>query len=273
MKVLILGCGPAGLMAAQAVEDATPHDKQVLVGIASRKQKSPLYGAQYLHRPIPGHTENDGRQVDYLLRGDPMEYRNKVYGMGWTGSVSPEDMEESHTAWDIRQTYDSLWEKWEHAITDTDITPYGLKQMIVGMEPDIVISSIPRQALCEGGDRTAHFFNQIEVVAAGDAPELGIDIGKMYRCPDETIICSGNDLTAWYRMSRVFGHTTVEWPGSIERVPITSAARVSKPLNTNCDCWEGLMFVGRYGRWEKGVLSDSAYYDVLARIDLMWIKR
>lgn len=270
MKVIILGCGPAGLMAAQAVEDATPHEESVQIGIISRKSKSPLYGAQYLHSAIPFMTSEAARAVHYRLQGSPLNYRRKVYGEGWTGSVSPEDLAEDHLAWDIRQTYDDLWAKWEHAVSDLDITPYSLKQIIGDHKPDLVVSSIPARILCEGGDRTAHFFNQVEVWAAGDAPDLGIDISKMYQCPDETVICDGSDNSAWYRKSRVFDHTTVEWPGYIERVPVRTASRVAKPLNNNCDCFPTVMRVGRYGKWEKGVLSDSAYRDTRHRMAELW---
>jgi hypothetical protein len=262
-------------MAAQAVEDTCPAGESVEIGIISRKQKSPLYGAQYLHHPVFGFTATARPRVVFyrLGGGSALDYRRKVYGEGWTGSVSPEDLPEAHNAWDIRQTYDALWRKWEHAVSDRDITPYTLKQLVDDVKPDMVISTIPRQQLCHGGDRTAHFFNQIEVWAAGDAPDLGIDIGKMYPCEDEVVKLNADPEVAWYRKSRVFGHTTVEWPGWIQRVPVSTASRVPKPLNTNCDCWPDILHVGRYGAWEKGVLSDSAYTKTHARMAELWAQR
>jgi hypothetical protein len=267
VKVIILGCGPAGLMAAEAAEQATPYGESVEIGIVSRKQKSALYGAQYLHSPIPYMTSTTARSVSYVLRGGtPLDYRLKVYGNGWSGTVSPEDMERNHLAWDIRATYDNLWAKWEHAVSDLDVTPYGLKQILGDLKPDLMVNTIPRPSLCESG----HFFGSTEVWAAGDAPDLGIDIGKMYDCPDEHIICEAGDNSAWYRKSRVFGHTTVEWPGYIERVPVRTASRVVKPLNTNCDCWPNILHLGRYGMWAKGVLSDSAFVHAHSHMVNLW---
>jgi hypothetical protein len=257
-------------MAAEAIDQATPMGESVQIGIISRKQKSPLYGAQYLHSPIPYMTNVESRTVRYRLQGSPLGYRQKVYGEDWTGTVSPEDLTNDHWAWDIRATYDALWDKWGGSVSDLDITPYSLKQVIGDIRPDIVVSSIPARILCEGGDSKAHFFNQVEVWAAGDAPDIGIDIGKIYQCADEMVVCDGTDNSAWYRKSRVFGHTTVEWPGYIDRVPVRTASRVAKPLNNNCDCFPSVMRVGRYGKWEKGVLSDSAYHDTHSRMEELW---
>lgn len=270
MKTLILGCGPAGLMAAQAVEESTPDGESVQIGILSRKRKSALYGAQYLHSPIIGMGEARPHTVNYQLTGgNSLDYRAKVYGVGWNGTVSPDDMNASHQAWDIRSTYDALWAKWEHAVSDRDVSAYTLKQITNDIKPDLVINTIPRQALCEG----SHYFNSTWVWAAGDAPDIGINIGGMFSCPEDTIICNAAESPSWYRKSRVFGHTTVEWPGWIDRVPIGSASRVAKPLNTNCDCGGDILHVGRYGAWQKGVLSDSAYHQAWDRMTELWAQR
>lgn len=267
MKVIILGSGPAGLMAAQAVVDAhTGNGRQnsLRMAIISRKQMSPLYGAQYLHQPIPRTTPADSEvTIQYRLDGDVDDYRRKVYGMQWSGTVSPEDLHEEHLGWDIRATYRNLWSRWASEITDGEVDPISFLRLLENDQPDLVISTIPRVALCHN----EHSFGAMEVWAAGDAPDLGIRIP--YRCPENTVVCNGEDSPSWYRMSRVFGHTTVEWPGNIHRVPIDTAARVKKPTRHDCDCWNDMpvMFAGRYGRWEKGVLSHTAYYDTVQRVD------
>lgn len=253
-KVAILGCGPAGLMAAHAVRNAG-HQLVVM----SRKRKSPLYGAQYLHEPIPGVTEPDNHiDVEYVLRGDVDMYRRKVYGPQWDGTVSPEDYIGNHRAWDIRETYDRLWAMYEPHIMDLDIDPAGVGMMINSERFDLIINTIPKQAICHQG----HQFRAIEVVAAGDAPDLGIRVGALYYCPRDTVQCNGEDAPSWYRMSNIFGHTTVEWPQGIEP-PLPTASKVLKPTSNNCDCWDDkVLGVGRYGSWQKGVLSHEAYMDV-----------
>src|SRR4051812_44452720 len=98
-------------MAAQGALDPANTNREVrLISIVSRKGKSALYGGQYLHQPIPVLTQGDPITVGYTLRGSSDDYRLKVYGPMWSGSVSPEDLEGEHTAWDIRATYDELWE-------------------------------------------------------------------------------------------------------------------------------------------------------------------
>lgn len=256
MKVLVLGSGPAGLMAAQGVSDAcTTLREEYLIGISSRKVKSPLYGAQYLHSPIPGYTKGNSAHINYMMRGDTDDYRRKVYGTMWDGTVSPEDLDASHEGWDIRATYDRLWHAWERIILDVEIDVVGLRRLLEEDPPDLLINSIPRPHLCYAG----HSFGATEVWAAGDAPALGIRIP--FNCPDNSVICNGEDNPSWYRMSRVFGHTTVEWPGSLMSVPVTTATRVKKPTTHQCDCWSDapMVHVGRYGEWSKGVLSHTAY--------------
>lgn len=257
MKILVLGCGPAGLMAAQGAHDAGGDDH---ITIISRKVKSRLYGAQYLHRPIPNFTTEPSIRIAYSLVGHADDYRRKVYGNLWDGTTSPEDLADEHQGWDIRATYDLLWDAWEGVIADADIDPVGFRSLLANeaSKPDLVISTVPRPILCHQG----HAFGATEVWAAGDSPDNGLDIGRMYRCPDGLVVCNGEDSPAWYRMSRVFGQTTVEWPGDLSAVPVKTAARVRKPTSTDCDCWSDVpvMFAGRYGEWAKGVLSHEAYF-------------
>lgn len=269
MKIVVLGSGPAGLMAVQGVFDAHHEnfDGNLQLMVLSRKEKSPLYGAQYLHQPIPRVTPPEGRGISYLLRGDPDDYRRKVYGQLWDGTVSAEDLDATHMGWDIRATYDRLWESWSGSITDMNIDPVALTNVNAMHEPDLIINSIPRPSLCHQG----HAFGATEVWAAGDAPSLGIRLP--YSSPPYSVICNGEDSPAWYRMSNVFGHTTVEWPGSLGNVPVSTASRVKKPTNHNCDCWSGLpmIHVGRYGEWSKGVLSHTAYFKAYKKVDEMMI--
>lgn len=267
MKVIVLGSGPAGLMSAQAVLDAMNDnmDGTLAMMIISRKQKSPLYGAQYLHQPIPRVTPPEGRRIAYHLRGEVDEYRRKVYGQMWDGTVSAEDLEASHMGWDIRATYDLLWDRWEDAIIDMEVDPVALTNLNVHHEPDLIINSIPRPALCHRG----HLFGATEVWAAGDAPELGIRLP--YQATPDAVVCNGESSPLWYRMSNVFGHTTVEWPGSTALVPVKTASKVRKPTSHDCDCWSDLpmLHVGRYGEWTKGVLSHTAYFKSYRKVDEM----
>jgi hypothetical protein len=254
MNVVVLGCGPAGLMAAMGAADAGADRVQII----SNKRKSEMYGAQYLHEPIPGIPTGNPVLVRYNLNGEADDYREKVYGRNWDGSVSPEDLAEDHNAWDIRLAYDRLWEYWKNYIQHRlDVTPAHVAALIVDHNVDLVINSIPRPIICSEG----HSFGAQQIWAAGDAPARGIEIP--YQCPPNTVLCDGTDSRSWYRLSRIYDHTTVEWSlhSMPNQPPIGQPALVNKPTRHNCTCWPGVKHVGRYGRWEKGVLSHTAYHD------------
>lgn len=257
MRVAVLGCGPAGLMAAHAVAESGNEPV-----VFSKKRKSEMFGSQYLHKPIPGVTDRDAHvTVDYMLRGTPEAYRRKVYGRNWDGTVSPEDLTEMHEAWDIRTTYDKLWEMYSDLVEDVDVDPAGVKFIKDRTDIDLVINTIPLASLCWQG----HSFRAQEVVAAGDAPSRGIDVGTVYHCPPDTVICNGDEMPTWYRISRIFDHTTVEWPQGT-KPPIGSASKVLKPTAHNCDCWPEVFKLGRYGSWTKGVLSHTAFDRTMERM-------
>lgn len=258
MRVAVLGCGPAGLMAAHAAKVCGGR-----VDIYSRRRKSELYGCQYLHAPIPGMTDVAPVIVRYMVHGDIDSYQAKVYGDTWDGKVSPEDLVGEHDAWDIRRTYDNLWREYGGYVHGTELSAGWLGNFmeVDARKYDIIISSVPRSVLCAGD----HRFDYQSVLALGDAPERGVFVPD--RLPDNTVLCNGLDIPSWYRASKVFGYATLEWPiGATlpDALVKLEPSRVGKPLSHNCDCWPELMHVGRYGRWEKGVLSHTAFQDVSA---------
>lgn len=265
MRALVFGCGPAGLIAAHAIAMATGRTP----AIASKPRKSELFGAQYLHEPIIGleATQPAGTLIDYRLMGTADDYRVKVYGELWQDRVSPEDLIGNHYAWDIRAAYDELWDRFGRDIIDVDVSiRTGVDMTSISAiisSVDLVVSSVPKPLLCFNPQ---HTFASQTVWAMGDAPERG------QRCPvianPNTVVCNGDSEPAWYRASTVFGYSTVEWPED-KKPPIPGVAEVQKPLLNTCDCWPNIVHVGRYGRWEKGVLSHTAYTDTLAGLEAM----
>jgi hypothetical protein len=266
-RAAVLGCGPAGLFATHALIE-----KGWGVTIYSKRRKSEMFGAQYLHAPIPGLSDGEPRLVNYQLNGTVQEYREKVYGVNpvWT---SVEALGHEHAAWDIREAYDNAWSRYAPLICDQEVTPQFLglsviqtRQPISEMEPisldlrqfDVVVNSIPLDSLCY--QRDAHQFHSASVWAMGDAPERGIS-APVFLAPF-TVQCDGTRDRGWYRAANVYGYKTVEWPGS-SRPPLPGVAQVIKPIDTTCDCYHNMPYrfvrVGRYGRWMKGVLSHQAY--------------
>ena len=253
-RVVVLGCGPAGLAAAAAAV-GSGHEA---ILISSTDKPSPIYGCQYLHAPIPGYEKVPAVPVHYVLKGTPEGYRKKVYGEDWEGKVSPEDFVGEHTAWDIRETYRRLWADLIESLAVALIKRRVVRGMIPhirSLRPDLIVSTIPVSALCED---PRHEFRTMMIFANG-ATEPDI-------YDDNTVVCDGTDETNWYRMSNVFGYRTTEWPGT--RMPPTSskAVPVTKPLSTTCNCHQEVLRVGRYGTWTKARLVHEVYPAVLAAL-------
>ena len=275
VDVAILGCGPTGLLAAHAcAQEGVDFD------VISKKRKSQLYGSQYLHEHIPGITnDRDFVGVKYVTRGTPEEYRRKVHGKWWDGQVAPEDFEPDHLAWNIRQAYDVLWQKYGRDVHDYEISAPQLGESLWRhfdkvffdlsiLDYDLVISTVPRTLWKIPGEE----FIFSEGWALGDAPEEGRFIP--HQVADNTIICDGTDGVAWTRLSKVFGYASVEWPHHSAKPPLPGVARVTKPLryvpnsqavNPTAD-W---LHVGRYGQWEKGVVVTDAYNQVIKKLQEM----
>ena len=257
--VVVLGCGPAGLIAAHAAQ----REFQARVVILSVKRPSQLFGCQYLHAPVPGlGMESNGELVTYVQHGTHDNYRKKVYG-SLTPPVSPQLYAGNHEAWDIRQAYQQLWEMFEPTINNVKIRPEDIVPMMQHYsEADAFISSIPANVLCQVGSR--HTFESVPCWAIGDSPDQTIDAAFGTR--PFTVVCDGTNEVGWYRTSNVFGHATVEWPGHKRKPPIAGVVPFEKPLGTDCNCMSSILRVGRYGQWRKGILSHEAYDDTAAHL-------
>lgn len=266
-KVAIFGCGPSGLFAAWAAVQAGAD-----VTIISKKRRSELYGAQYLHMPIP-EIEAERRMVEYRLLGTQDNYRQRVYGDSYLGPTSVDDFIGYQEAWDIRATYNRLYDIFEDRIHDIKRVSGGLDgpqlRMILESKGfkgyDYIFNTIPLPAICLKPG--IHRFESQRVWAIGDAPGRG----QMcpVECEPEKILCNGldksdvdGDAPTWYRLSNVFGHTTAEWPAWHYPNFKVEAADVRKPIKANCDCHPEVQMLGRYGKWEKGILSHQAYIEV-----------
>ena len=253
-RVVILGCGPAGLAAASAVV-STGHEAIIISNV---DKPSTIHGCQYLHAPIPGYGDVPKVRVSYRLTGTADDYRIKVYGPNWTGRVSPEDFAGEHDAWDIRETYDRLWRDLIGTMKVGLIRKWikhGLIPFTTSLHPDLIVSTIPAQALCQS---SAHSFTSYTIYANG-AKASSVDI------PDNMVICDGTAEHDWYRVSNVFGHRTTEWSRMPPRT--SGAVPVVKPLWTDCNCHPWVLRAGRYGAWEKARLVHEVPGAVLAALE------
>lgn len=250
MDVAILGCGPAGMMAAHA---ATVEGHEVF--IYSRKEKSKLGGAQYLHAPIEGITDPSPEiGIRYIKFGDGETYAKKVYGSLETSSSFDRSEIGWHDAWSLTSAYDRLWGIYEGMITDHQLDFKTVQDL--GKNYPLVISSVPAPAIC--GQR--HQFSRQGIYLVPGSLAAG-----------NTVIYSGRRSEPWYRCSNIGGEKWTEYStASVNRDRLNEMGwenvdirKGFKPLAHDCDCHPHLLRVGRFGTWKRGVLTHHAWNDTL----------
>jgi hypothetical protein len=241
-QVAILGCGPSGLLAAHAAKRAGAQ-----VAIFSHKTQSQIHGAQFLHEYIPG-LKPSRANVKFIKVGTKEIYAEKVYGYGGAYCSWNNYRVGDQIAWSMEDAYQELWRKLEKDIVNIDITDDVLDQL----ENDgynLLISTIPAKAMCE---RDYHYFSGQRMWVINTHRPLPGD--------NNVIIYSGRQTDPWYRFSRLFGHSYFEFGDKqIDHEQLTPMHRGVKPLRHNCNCRRKWMRMGRFGKWEKGVLVHQAF--------------
>lgn len=256
IRLAILGAGPSALVAAHAA--MMYGDTEVT--LFAPGEKSTIWGAQYLHQPIPGVSHADPSVIRYQMEGKPQDYLKKVYNGLWDGHISDDLRDQAHCAWDLREAYDKLWDTFiphiQHfRLTENVLITAGYVQQFMD-NFDMVVNTIPRKVFCMKPRQ--HEFRFTEIWAMGDSDRQRVPVPTR----EGIIVYNGHDDATWYRASRVFGYSTLEWPHHINRPPISGIARVRKPINHNCDCAPGVKHLGRMGRWDKNVLIHHVYADM-----------
>lgn len=242
MKVAVLGAGPAGLLAALAAQN-----NGAQVTIIAPGAKSKISGAQYLHDEIPG-IDLIPMRIEYLKVGTVQGYARKVYGNSHAPCSWREFAPGKHTAYPLAAAYEAAWQALHGKLVPATVG----RQQLLGLTQnfDLVVSSIPLPTLCF--DPEAHKFVEKPVwITMTEPPHLD---GKI---PVNTIVYNGLAEDKWYRASNIEDNTFTEYPDYV-----VGGIKVVKPLSTECDCWEKIMRVGRYGKWKKGVLVHHAYWEV-----------
>lgn len=242
-RVAVLGCGPAGLLAAYAL-DRTRQNYMIF----SRVKKSIIAGAQYLHIPIEGLTADE---PDFRIRfekwGTGEEYTRKVYGNEHHPSSWSRWEEETRPAWDLKETYDLLWHMYIQKINHVnDIGVPTVDRLLDKF--DLVINTLPKMAICKGRHDFTTRMVEIEQVDGQIVPK-------------NTIIYNGLPNYPWHRASNIQGIAHREYVQGSER---SYGHPFAKPQANNCDCWRtNVMPAGRNGKWQRDVLSHEAYIETL----------
>lgn len=257
--VAVLGCGPAGLLAAHACNMAG-----IPVCIISEGKRSGLGGAQFLHAPIPGihRALHPDTMVSYERRGDPDIYKKKAFSelpvewKPWTEGGQPA----GRAAWSLESTYDMLWDGMEEVIHD-ERNMVKVDMDWLESEADqflFIVNSIPLRALCVNPDHK--FITQAITIAPGVFEAI----------EDDHVLYDGTGDKSWYRTSRIFGCEYTEWGHGAKVPPGLQTFKDYKPMSTDCDCLQTrfprLLSVGRRGKWSAREFTHDAFYDTIYTI-------
>jgi hypothetical protein len=239
-QIYVLGCGPAGLLAAHAVAIAGQEPI-----ILSRKVKSEIGGAQYLHSAIPGvANEHDGYEVMLRKTGTRDGYAKKVYDDPTAPTSWEKYPEGPQRVWNMRAAYDRLWSEYESQIQETDLTPMMVEDMA---KMHTIVSTVPKIALCP--DPADYMWTSQPVwIRYGESVPDCI-------CKSMEFVMSGNSDDEWYRQSSLFGWQGIEYPRRM-----VNSVKILKPLATTYPGVPGVIHLGRYGEWRKDVLVHDVYH-------------
>lgn len=247
-RVVVLGCGPAGLLAAHA---ASLNGADVR--IYSIKQPSVISGAQFLHEHIPGLTGKPDGDILISKVGSRDGYARKVYGSSDI-PVSWDTIDyTSRPAWSMKKSYDILWDMYGKEIIHYQIMSARDMNWLDELGADLYISSLPAPQMCRNNE---HWFESVPMYIHQN---IHADI------PINTIIYNGISSVSWHRASNLFGHTSFEYG----KDPGAPALTGFKPTAHNCDCHPHWMRVGRFGRWQRGVLVHHAFKQVMDAMQQM----
>jgi len=243
MDIAVLGCGPAGLLVADAVERAghKPH-------IYSRKEKSVIPGSQHLQGYIPGITPDyPDSAVMFVRMGTKEGYAEKVYGDPYHECGWP-NYDGVFKSWSVFKAYDKLWEKWEGEIVDHEINAITLQNLIEAYAT--IFSTIPQPSLCHG----RHNFDGIPYwIKPSITPRA-----DQHR---EVVVFNGLPDDHWYRWSILGGKESLE-----STAPLNYSHEGRKAISNDCDCWPEIHRLGRWAKWQHGVLLHHAYAEALTLV-------
>lgn len=265
LDLAIIGSGPAGLLAAHAAVQ-TGHNPIIY----SRKVKSQIFGAQFLHRHIPGITPLAPElEIAIMKVGTREGYAQNVYGDP-THPVSWDKFQEGDiVGWDLKKAYDALWDLYQDRIFDVQLAPESMNYFFE--KYNNVYTTVPATVWCHR--RNDHEFARQDIVVRhghGDhlIPNVN-DNSMMYYNgfpPDGSV---GDTIgPSWYRFSQINLYQAWEYRAKGEEwIPVVGDALPGqviqsgfKPQGTNCDCLPGsFKKLGRFGRWQRDVLTHHVY--------------
>lgn len=246
--VTIIGCGPAGLLAAHAVVRAGHHPT-----IYSREPNpSPNARGVFLHRAIPEVTfEDEADTISLIAVGSPRTYAEKVYGSEDHPTSWDKYANRGVRGWPLEPTYARLWGLYRHLVVQREINAEDAEGL--ELERRLTINTAPAYVLCRNrpplqGRSSSWGFHQFPSRTVYVRPEAPSGL------PDNTMMYNGRPEDPWYRASNLFGSGFTEYGR-----PQPQCGEGIKVQATDCDCNPLIHRAGRWGTWKPGVLLHHAF--------------
>jgi hypothetical protein len=240
-KVAIIGCGPSGLLAAHACAQFGIDAKIYTLW----KKPSVMTGAMYLHTEIPKLTnKKPDAKIQIKKFGTKEGYARKVYG-NEEHPVSWDHFEEGlFPMWSLRSAYKQAWMMYGKQITTRKIDRIQLEWVMA--RHDLTIVTAPKLNYCM--QPVHHHFDRQPIWVRMFDPGDYLAVASM--------TYSGSPEHPWYRRSQIDQFISYEYA---TEPPFNGLATGYKPTGNNCDCWPLVLWAGRFGAWQKGVLTHHVY--------------
>ena len=259
MKVAILGAGPSGMMAAHAVAQ---YGHEIVIFDKNPDQSRRNSGVYFLHENC--HLLLDPVTIEQtLLGGHGMTdeevshaYGMKVYGQDIAKtSVLEARKTRKVKGYNAGKAIDVLWHLYGNFINRQEIGSFpGVAAMKTNY--DVIISTIPAWVL----------FPDLSF----DSVETWIEVGTA-PLDEHFLYYNVNPYIPWYRCSAMFGVFTREfgWDQVLKKREGYQYHLVKKVIGIRrgeLPKDKRIWFTGRFGAWDKSILTHTVYYDILGRL-------
>jgi len=256
-KVAIWGAGPSGMMAAHAVSEMG-HEIKIYDKDPDMTRRNA--GVFYLHsdcnlglepirikhRVLGGIHFSDADLASAYgakVYGDPMLKKNSIVGARRIAEV---------TGYNAQQAVSRLWDIYGDFVEREEIRNFDRDYSLFSQEHDLIVSTIPAYALFPDADLKA----TSTWIGIGEAPS-----------EENFILYDINPQIPWYRCSAIAGVFVMEFgknyvpklPSELKYQQVTKVMSDVSPLKK----FPNLLFTGRFGAWDKTILTHNVYFNVL----------
>lgn len=248
-EAFIIGAGPAGLLAAHA---ASLQGWQPVILNDKGREQSPNAKGVFIHRAIPFITTKESEFIVKMVhKGESSGYARKVYGDP-TRRTSFDSLPPFIHAWPVQEVYDRLWALYSDCIHRERVSSVMLERL--ARTEKVVLNTAPKSAMCFAVD---HAFPSNPIYIVDGLPDEATEIAGDF------MMYNGDPRDDWYRCSSLAGIEATEFATRPLHGEFREGIKVSA---TNCNCHSGVHHIGRWGKWQPGVLLHHAFEDALEAI-------